>query len=80
METIDIIHLLVHIDLVTEFDDYLQTKVYNSSPVDLMLHVLAGITEMSLLIFYTYVDGVHYVFVPPKQSPSQQMIHMVKLG
>ena len=68
------------IDLVAELDDYLESKVYNSGLVDLMLHVLANITEMSLLVFYTHMDGVRNLRVPPKQGRSRQMIHMAKLG
>ena len=45
-----------------------------------MLHVLANITEMSLLIFYTHMDSVRNILVPSKQGPSQQMIHVAKLG
>ena len=67
-------------DLVAELDDYLESKVYNSGLVDLMLHVLANITEMSLLVFYTHMDCVRNLLVPPKQGRSRQMIHMAKLG
>ena len=45
-----------------------------------MLHVLANITEMSLLLFYTHMHSVRNILVPPKQGPSRQMIHMAKLG
>ena len=68
------------IDLVAELDDYLESKVYNCSLVDLMLHVLANITEMSLLIFYTHMHSVRNILVPPKQGPSRQMIHVATLG
>ena len=68
------------IDLVAELDNYLESKVYNSGLVDLMLHVLANITKMSLLVFCTHMDGVRNLLVPPKQGRSRQMIHMAKLG
>ena len=35
---------------------------------------------MSLLVFYTHMDGVRNLLVPPKQGRSRQMIHMAKLG
>ena len=39
---------------------------FNSGLVDLMLHVLANITEMSLLVFYTHMDGVRNMYLQNK--------------
>ena len=68
------------IDLVAELDDYLESKIYNCSLVDLMLHVLANVTKMSLLVFYTHMSSVHNLLIPPKEGPSRHLVHMAKLG
>lgn len=68
------------IDLIAELDDYLESKNYNSNLVDLMLHVLAKVTKMSLLVFYTRMGSVRNLLIPPRVGPSRQMVHLAKLG
>ena len=68
------------LDLVAELDDYLSYKRYNSSLVDLMLHVLASFTKVSILVFYVHLGNVRNVLIPPKDGPAGQMVHLAKVG
>ena len=81
MDNIDLyLPFVGDIDLIAELDDYLESKIYNSSLVDLMLHVLANVTKMSLLVFYTHMGSVRNLLIPPRNGSSKKMVHLAKLG
>ena len=67
-------------DLVEELDSYLDSQHYNSSVVDLMLHVLANLTHTSVLVFYVIGEDVRTLLIHPSKEISQRTIYLSKVG
>ena len=68
------------IDVVSELDSYIYLKHYNSAVVDLILTVLANVTQASIVVLLVQQDEVCEISIPTTKGTSRRTMYVSKIG